>query len=352
MLSGSIWNRPSPRKQREQHKMNRHHCRTTLPRITYSLCATVGLLLTPALGGAAEYPTKPIRLIVGFPPGGAGDLIGRFTGQMLSQELGQPVVIDNRAGAGGTIGAGIVATAVPDGYTLFLATTGAITVSPTLQPNLPYKPLTDFTPVGMIGNFQNVIVVPVAKPYKSLKELVAAAHASPGKLNYASTGVGATPHLAGEMLRVVTNAQLVHVPYKGNGPAMIDLLAGRVECMFPTLPSGLTYIKAGQLRALAVTGDRRSSLLADTPTVAEQGWPGYRVVNWFGILAPSKLPPPILDKLNKALVNGLGRPQIVERLGSQGVTPESSTPKELAVFMKEEVARWAKVIKAANIVAE
>jgi tripartite-type tricarboxylate transporter receptor subunit TctC len=311
-----------------------------------------GVLFLATAASAAGYPEKPIRFIVGFPPGGAGDLIGRFTGQMLSEELGQPVVIDNRSGAGGIIGADIVAKALPDGYTLLLATTGAITVSPSLQPRLPYNPLTDFTPVGMIGNFQNVVVVPTPSPYRSLKELVAAAQRDPGKLNYASTGLGATPHLAGEMLKVLANAQLVHVPYKGNGPAMTDLLAGRIDSMFPTLPSSLPYIKAGRLRALAVTGDRRSNLLPDVPTVAEQGWPGYRVVNWFGILGPAKMPPAILEKLHRTLVEGLEKPQISERLGSQGVTPESSTPHELAGFMKEEIARWAKLVKSAKITAE
>ena len=312
----------------------------------------LGVLYVAAAASAAPYPEKPIRFIVGFPPGGAGDLIGRFAGQMLAEEFGQPVVIDNRSGAGGIIGADIVAKALPDGYTLLLATTGAITVSPSLQPALPYNPLVDFTAVGMIGNFQNVVVVPISSPYRSLKELIAAAQRDPGKLNYASTGVGATPHLAGEMLRVLAGAQLVHVPYKGNGPAMTDLLAGRVDSMFPTLPSGLPYIKAGRLRALAVTGDRRSKLLPDVPTVAEQGWPEYRVVNWFGVLGPAKMPHAILEKLHRALVVGLAKPQISERLGSQGVTPESSTPRELAGFMKEEIARWAKLVKSAKITAE
>lgn len=325
-----------------------HECGSILIR----WCSSWVLFLAAVAASAAGYPEKPIRFIVGFPPGGAGDLIGRFTGQMLSEELGQPVVIDNRSGAGGIVGANIVAKALPDGYTLLLATTGAITVSPSLQPRLPYNSLTDFTPVGMIGNFQNVVVVPAASPYKSLKELVAAAQRDPGKLNYASTGVGATPHLAGEMLRVLANAQLVHVPYKGNGPAMTDLLAGRVECMFPTLPSGLPYIKAGRLRALAVTGDRRSALLPDVPTVAEQGWPEYRVVNWFGILGPAKMPSAVVEKLNRTLKDGLARPQINERLGSQGVTAESSTPRELAGFMKVEIAHWGKIVKSAKITAE
>ena len=320
--------------------------------VRFCQCCNCVLFLCSVAASAAGYPEKPIRFIVGFPPGGAGDLIGRFTGQMLAEELGQPVVIDNRSGAGGIIGADIVAKALPDGYTLLLATTGAITISPSLQPTLPYKSLTDFTPVGMIGNFQNVVVVPAASPYKSLKELVAAAQREPGKLNYASTGVGATPHLAGEMLKMLASAPLVHVPYKGNGPAMIDLLAGRVDSMFPTLPSGLPYIAAGRLRALAVTGDRRSTLLPDVPTVVEQGWPGYRVVNWFGVLGPAKLPPAVVAKLNRALGEGLARPQIRERLGSQGVTPESATPHELASFMKEETARWAKLVKAARITAE
>lgn len=310
------------------------------------------MLLAAVAANAAGYPEKPIRFIVGYPPGGGGDLIGRFTGQMLSEKLGQPVVIDNRSGAGGIIGADIVAKALADGYTLLLATTGAITVSPSLQPRLPYNSLTDFTPVGMIGNFQNVVAVPAASPYKSLKELVTAAQREPGKLNYASVGIGSTTHLAGEMLRVLANAQLVHVPYKGNGPAMTDLLAGRVESMFPTLPSALPHIKSGRLRAFAVTGDRRSTLLPDVPTVAEQGWPGYRVVNWFGVLGPAKMPSAVVAKLNRTLADALAQPQINERLDNQGVTAESMTPRELEGFMKEEIARWAKLVKSAKIRAE
>ena len=310
------------------------------------------LFMVAAAVAAAGYPDKPIRFVVGFPPGGAGDLIGRFTGQRLAEELGQPVVIDNRSGAGGIIGADIVAKAPPDGYTLFLATTGAITISPSLQPKLPYNSLTDFTPIGMIGNFQNVVVVPAASTFKTLKELIAAAQRTPGKINYASTGVGATPHLAGEMLRVMANAQLVHVPYKGNAPATTDLLAGRIDCMFPTMPSSIPYIKSGKLRALAVTDDRRSALLPDVPTVAEQGWTGYRVVNWFGILGPARMPAAIVESLRATLVTGLAKPQISERLGGQGVTPETSTPRELASFIKEEIARWAQIVKAANIRAE
>jgi tripartite-type tricarboxylate transporter receptor subunit TctC len=310
------------------------------------------LVAASACAWSAGYPEKPIRFIVGFPPGGAGDIIGRFAGQMLSEELGQPVVIDNRAGAGGTIGADMVAKALPDGYTLLLATTGAVSVSPSLLPNLPYKPMTDFAPVGMIGNFQNVVAVPTNSSYRTLRDLINAAQKDTDKLNYGSTGIGATPHLAGEMLRVVANAPLVHIAYKGNAPAMNDLLAGRIECMFPTLPSGLVFIKAGRIRGLAVTDTKRSNLLPDIPTVAEQGWPGYRVVNWFGVLAPAKTPPAVVERLNRALRAGLSRPAVAEKLGGQGVTPEMSSPKELSSFMQEEISRWAKVVKAANIKPE
>ena len=288
---------------------------------------------------------------MGFTPGGGPDITARFVAQKLTESWKQQVIVDNRPGAGGTLAAGQVARANPDGYTL-LSVSSAHAVAAAIYPKLPYDTFKDLAGITETASSCYVLVVPPSPGIGSLKELVAAAQRDPGKLNYASTGVGATPHLAGEMLRVLANAQLVHVPYKGNGPAMTDLLAGRVDSMFPTLPSGLPYIKAGRLRALAVTGDRRSNLLPDVPTVAEQGWPGYRVVNWFGILGPAKMPPAILEKLHRTLVEGLEKPQISERLGSQGVTPESSTPHELAGFMKEEIARWAKLVKSAKITAE
>jgi len=321
-------------------------------RLACALVLAVTVMPLSAPAPAAEQPGKPIRFVVGFPPGGAGDLMGRIAGQILSEELRQVVIIDNRAGAGGIIGADIVAKSTPDGHTLFLATTGAISISPNLQPKMPYHPVRDFSPVGMIGHFQNVVTVPAGSAAASLKELVEIARRQPGKLNFASTGTGATPHLAGEMLKIVAGIDIVHVPYKGNGPAMTDLMTGRVQLMFPTLPSGLPHVKAGKLRALAVTGGQRDALLPDVPTVAEAGWPGYEVVNWFGVLAAAGTPSATVLNLNKALTMGLNRPEARGRLTSQGVTPRTSTPAELATFISRELAKWGKVIKTAKIVAE
>lgn len=312
-----------------------------------SALSCLALATTPAT--AAGFPEKPVRLIVGFPPGGAGDLLARLAGQALSTELGQSVVVDNRSGAGGIIAAEMVAGATPDGYTVLVGTTGAVTISPSLQPKITYSPTKDFSPVGMIGNFQNVIVVPVASSHRTLKELIAAAKAKPEALNYASTGVGATPHMAGEMLRVLADVQIVHVSYKGNGPAMTDLIAGRVDFMLPTLPSALPHLKAGRLRALAVTGEKRSSALPDVAPVRELGWPTYRVVNWFGLLAPARTSPETIQTLHTALAKGLAKPATQEQLTNAGVESESLTPRQMAAFIEEELARWARVVKAANI---
>ena len=305
----------------------------------------------PALR-AADYPTKPIRLIVGFPPGGAGDSLARLAAQALGAEVRQTVVVDNRPGAGGIIGADTVAKASPDGYTLLIGTTGAVTISPNLQASIPYNPTTDFAPIGMIGGFQNVVVVPTGSPYGSLKELIEAAKAKPGTLNYASAGVGATPHMAGEMLRVVTNIQVVHVPYKGSGPALTDLFGGRVQFMLPTLPSGLPHVRAGRLRALAVTGDKPSPTLPDVLPVSRLGWPGYHVVNWFGLLAPARVPPQVVQTLHEALTRGLNKREMQERLTAEGVEPQPQSPQQMRTFIREEMARWGRVVKAAGIKLE
>lgn len=314
--------------------------------IAASLCLTAAHAATPE----TDYPTKPIRFIVGFPPGGGGDLVARLIGQAMSETYQHTVVIDNRAGAGGLIGSAIVAKAPPDGYTLLLATTGATTISPGLQAKMPYDSRTDFSPVGMIGSFQNVLVVPVASPLKSVKDLVAAAKRQPGRVTFASAGVGTTFHMSGEMLKVLAGIDIVHVPYKGNGPAMTDLIAGRVDLMFPTLPSALSYLKADRLRAVAVTGSARAASLPETPTIAETGIGGYRVLNWYGVLAPAGTPQFIVEKLNRTLNEGvLGRPDVREVLVNQGVSIQPGTPAELKTFIRDEVARWDTVIKSARI---
>ncbi|MBI3938040.1 MAG: tripartite tricarboxylate transporter substrate binding protein [Betaproteobacteria bacterium] len=305
-----------------------------------------------SLAFAQAYPNKPLRLVIGFPPGGGGDITGRIVGQALGEGLGQPVVIDNRPGAGGIVGADFASKASPDGYTLLLGTTGAITISPSLQPKMPYDTLKDFAPVALFATFQNVLVAGPAIPVNSVKELVALAKAKPGALNYASTGVGATPHLAGELFKMMARVDIVHVSYKGNAPAITDVVGGRVELMFPTMPSALPQIRAVKLKALAVTDARRSSVLPDVPTVSEAGLPGYRVINWFGILAPRGTPAEIVGKLDTTIARALNAAETKERLLGQGLTVVYGGPRQFAEFLQEEIAKWRKVVQAAGIKAE
>jgi len=320
--------------------------------IAVFLCA--GLACTGyaarAAAPGADYPAKPIRFVVGFPPGGGGDLVARLVGQALSDALRQAVVVDNRAGAGGVIGSELVAKARPDGHTLLLGTTGAITISPSLQSKMRYDSRSDFSPIGMIGNFQNVLVVPAASKLRSVRDMVDAAKREPGKVTFGSAGVGTTFHMSGEMLKVLAGINIVHVPYKGNGPAMTDLMAGRIDSMFPTLPSALPYLKADRLRAIAVTGPARATSIPDIPTIAETGIAGYRVVNWYGVLAPARTPAAIVDRLNQTLNNVvLRRADIRENLANQGINLQTTTPAELRTFIADEVSRWAGVIKSGNI---
>ena len=305
-----------------------------------------------AAGAAHDYPIKPLRLIVPFPPGGGNDILARSVGQRLSEIVGQQIIVDNRGGAGGLIGAELAAKAVPDGYTIFLASIGNLAFTPALRARLPYDPVTDFAPVTLLATSAFIMVVNPAVPAKSVSELIALAKARPGTLNYASAGQGSSLHMTAEIFKLATATDLVHVAYKGSAPALTDLVAGQAQVMFGTMPATLPQVKAGKLRALGVSGARRSAAAPDVPTIAEAGVPGFEVLNWYGIVAPSKTPAEIVQKLNRDLLAALKSPQMIESLHAQGLEAAGGTPERFAAFIKSEIAKYAKVVKAANIRAE
>ena len=323
----------------------RHH----KPLITAALLAA----LAPAQWAVAQsYPTKPIRWIVTYPPGGPTDVVARAIGAKLTEAWGQQIIIDNRAGAGGMIGTELGARAAPDGYTLLFGTSAGMTINPALQSKLPYDPVKDFAPVSLLVINPQLLVLNPTVPANSVKELVALAKAKPGQLNYASVGQGSPNHLGMELLKALTGTNIVHVPYKGTGPAITDLLGGQVQLMFNSMPTVLPLVRSGKLRALAVGSTQRISAIADILTVAESGVPGFENVTWYGMFAPAKTPREIVNKLNAQVVRILAEPDMAQRLSSQGAEPRSSTPDELAKFMRVEFERWAKVIKSAGVKVE
>lgn len=303
--------------------------------------------LVPAVAGAAEpgFPTKPLRLIVPEPPGGGNDVLARAIAQKLSVRLGQQVNVDNRAGGSGIIAAMEVKRAAPDGYTLFLGQTQTLAVNPRLHAHLPYDPDKDFAPIALIAAIPLVLLVNPSVPAHNLKELVALAKAHPGTLNFASAGNGSGSHLAGALFKSVTHIAITHVPYKGTGPALADLLAGQVQIFFSTLPSAIPYVRAGKVRALAVTGSTRVAALPQVPTAAEAGIPGFEVALHYGILAPAKTPAAVVGRLNEALYDTLRDPPLVERLDSMGIVPLTSTPTAFARDIASEQAKWGEMVR-------
>ena len=303
-----------------------------------------------ASAAADDYPTRPIRLIVPFAPGGSADNLARTIQPGLGETLGQSLVIDNRPGASSIIGTDLTAKAAPDGYTLLLITT-THTVNPALMPKLPFDALRDFAPVSLVVSQPNILVVHPSVPAKTVKELVALAKAKPNTLNFASGGNGSSPHLSGELLKLVTGIQITHVPYKGSGPGITDLLGGHVQLMFAG-PLGVEqHIKGGRLRALAVADARRSVVLPDVPTMAEGGVPGVETGTWYGMLAPARTPPALIDTVYRAIAKVLQLPDLKARLLAQGVDIVASPPQQFAAFLRSEVAKWAKVVKDAKVQA-
>jgi tripartite-type tricarboxylate transporter receptor subunit TctC len=311
----------------------------------YRFALGILLALVAALPSAQTYPTKPIRLVVPFPPGGATDILARDVAQRLTDAWGQSVIVDNRPGAGGNIGSELVAKSPPDGYTLEMGTVGTHAINASLYAKMPYDNVKDFVPVILVAGVPNVLVVNPSVPVNSVAELIAYAKANPGKLNFASSGNGTSIHLSGELFKVMAGVQMTHVPYKGSAPALQDLLGGQVQLMFDNLPPSLPQIKAGKLRALAVTSSTRALALPDVPTLAESGLPGFEASSWFGVLAPAGTPPAIVTKLNTEIANWLSTPAAREKLTKQGANPAGGTPEDFAKHIAAETAKWAKVVK-------
>lgn len=319
-----------------------------------SLCAIGLLLVTATFPAAADYPDRPIRLVITFAPGGGTDILGRLLGQKLTDSWGQQVVIDNRPGAGGSIGMELAAKASPDGYNLVLGYFGTMAINPALYPKLPYDPVKDFAPVSQLISLPFVLVVNPAVPARTVAELIALAKSKPGQLNYASAGVGTGQHLNGELLKSMAHIDIVHVPYKGGigGQILTDLLGGQVQIYFVETLPGLPHIRAGKLRALAVTSTRRSPVLPDVPTMAQAGIPGYEAISWYGVLAPAGTPREVINKLHAEIVRILATQEMRDRFAREGSEPVGSTPEQFAAFIKAEIAKWAKVIKDADIRAD
>jgi tripartite-type tricarboxylate transporter receptor subunit TctC len=293
---------------------------------------------------ADNYPNKPIRLIVPYTPGGGYDILARLLGQKLTERWGRQVVVDNRPGANGNIGAAAAAKSPPDGYTLLMGGIGPNAINAGLY-ELSFDPVKDFAPVMLAATYQNILVVDPSLPAKSVKDLIALAKSKPGKINYASAGSGSTQHLSGELFKTMAGIDLVHIPYKGSAPGMTALLGGEVSLMFNSTPTTLPHVKTGKLRGLAVTGGKRSPEAPELPTVAEAGVPGYEVTGWYGVLAPAATPKGIVVKLNSELAKILRLPDIKERLKELGVEAGGGTPEQFGDFIKKEIAKWAKVVK-------
>jgi tripartite-type tricarboxylate transporter receptor subunit TctC len=300
-----------------------------------------------SLGALAQgYPTKPVSVVVGFEPGGGTDTTARILQKPLGDLLGQQVVVENRAGAGGNIAVDYVAKAAPDGYMLVLANVGALAVNPHIL-KTPYDPLKDLTPISMAVVFANVLVVQPTLPVKTLADYVKLAREK--ELTYASSGIGGAGHLAGELLKGMAKANLVHVPYKGGGPAMQGFLGGQVDSFFATPISSISQIRSGKARAIATTGAKRAALMPDVPTVAESGYPGYEALNWYGFLGPARMPKDVLERLNRDIVKALANPEAVAQLNKTGVEPQSMTPAEFGKYIEREYQVWGKVVKEAGI---
>ena len=319
-------------------------------RIAAALCAAA---LLHAGGAAAQsWPSKPIRLMVPFPPGGSTDIVSRIVAQKLSERLGQAIVIENRGGGGGTIGTAAVARQAPDGYNLTVASTSTHVVAPGVYAKLEYDPVKDFAPIGLMAVSPYLLVVNPALPAKSLKELVELAKSKPGKLNYASAGIGSTTHLAMEMLKSVSSTYMLHIPYSGNGPAGTAVVSGQVEVLFGSLPALLSQAKSGRVRPLAVGTPKRSPSLPEVPTVAESGYAGFDASLWLALMAPAGTPPAIIDRVNKEIGALIATPEMKAALDKAGAEPLTGTPADLAAMIRDGVPKYANIIKTAGITPE
>ncbi len=322
--------------------------RTDLPA---TMLAAV-LALAAAGSPAQSYPVKPVRIVVPFPPGGPTDVVVRTIAPRLAEALGQQIVTDNRAGAGGVAGTEHVAKSAPDGYTLVMGTIGGLAVSPSLNPRLGYDTLRDLAPITQSVSVTNILAVHPSVPAASVKALLALAAARPGRLNYGSSGAGTAPHLAGELLKMMGRVDIVHVPYKGSAPALTALLSGEVDFNFENTLIVLPQIAAGKVRPLAVTGAQRSKRMPELPTIAESGLPGYSASGWYGLLAPAATPREIVSRLNTEVTRMLRLPEVAERLSGLGAEPAPGTPEQFHAFIRAEIAKWAKLVKATGMKAD
>jgi tripartite-type tricarboxylate transporter receptor subunit TctC len=315
------------------------------------LCAVIACAL-PGTAHAQTYPTRTITLVIPFAPGGSNTVVGRAVADKIGELLGEKIVIDNRPGAGGTVGTRAVAKSEPDGYTLLLSFTGTMAIAPSLYKNVGYDPRRDFAPIGMIGNAPNSLVVHPSFPAKTLAELVAYAKANPGKVNFGSAGAGTVSHITGEYFAASAGIKLVHIPYKGTGPALTDLLGGHIPMAFAPIPASHANVSAGLLRALAVTSTTRSSLLPDVPTVAESGFPGFDASLYYGLVAPAGTPRPIIDKLNKALQGALASDEVKKQLGLDGTEITPGTPETYADHIDRDEKKWSALVKSSGVEQE
>jgi tripartite-type tricarboxylate transporter receptor subunit TctC len=312
------------------------------------LVALIGAILLPGAVAAQTYPSRPIKLVVPFPPGGPNDIIARVVAQRMSELFGQTVVIDNRGGAGGVVGTEAIAKAAPDGYTIGIASAGAIAISASLVERVPYDSTKDLTAITLVASVPELLVVPAGLNVNSFAELVAMINAKPGQMNFASTGPGSMPHLAGELLKINGKLNIVHVPYRGAAPAVNDLLGGQVQMMFADIPVLLPHVQAGKLKALAIASKARSPSLPDVKTLGELGLANVDAENWYGMVGPAKMPADIIAKLNAVTVEALKSPDVIQKLSPQGANLVGNKPEEFAVFIKSEIAKWAKVVEASG----
>jgi tripartite-type tricarboxylate transporter receptor subunit TctC len=318
---------------------------TDMPRLLAALAAALLACAVAPEAGAQAWPARSVRVLVPYPPGGTADLLARVLGAKLSESLGQPFVIENRAGAGGNLAAEATAKAAPDGYTLLMANAPVLAVNPSLYDKVPFDPVKDFAPVSLVANVPLLLVTHPSFAPKSVSELIALAKAQGGKLNYASAGGGSTTYLATELFKSMAGVQMLAIPYKGSGPALSALVAGEVPVMFELFPSALGHVKSGRIRALAVTSAARSPLMPELPTVAEAGLPGYEIASWFGFVAPAGTPREVVTKLNTEIVKLIATPEMHARLATLGAEPRPSTPEQFSQLIPAEIRKWAKVIK-------
>ncbi|WP_182343516.1 Bug family tripartite tricarboxylate transporter substrate binding protein [Comamonas koreensis] len=312
---------------------------------------SLGAALMPAAFAAEAFPNKPITMVVPFVAGGTTDILARIVGQSLGEELGQPVIIDNRAGAGGNIGGQFAARAPADGYTIFMGTVGTHAINEWLYKKMPFSPNKDFAPLTRVANVPNLLVANPAQPFKNVKELISYAQAHPGQVNFGSSGSGSSIHLSGELFKMMAKVDMIHIPYKGSAPAVTDLLGNQIAIMFDNMPSAIQHVRSGKLRPLAVTTAKRSPELPDVPTVAEAGVPGYEATSWFGLFAPTKTPADVQAKLHAAIIKVLQKPDVIKKIGDQGGEVVTESQAEFGKFIAAENEKWKQVVKTSGATA-